>query len=63
MNNEQSIILPKEYLSIKEFTEASGFTMASDILTGSLLRTLAVTKPASKFLELAKRSYFKQSCN
>jgi len=52
MNNEQSIILPKEYLSIKEFTEASGFTMASDILTGSLLRTLAVTKPASKFLEL-----------
>ena len=52
MNNEQSITLPKEYLSIKEFTETSGFTMASDILTGSLLRTLAATKPSSKFLEL-----------
>lgn len=52
MSNEQSIILPRDYLSIKEFTELSGFTMASDILTGSLLRTLAVSKPESKFLEL-----------
>ena len=30
----------------------AGFTMASDVLTCSLLRTLAASKPAGKFLEL-----------
>ena len=44
--------LPKAYNSILKATEASGFTMASDILTCSLLRTLAASKPRSKFLEL-----------
>jgi predicted O-methyltransferase YrrM len=43
---------PKTYKSIDEATKLSGFTMASDVLTCSLLRTLAGTKPAGKFLEL-----------
>jgi predicted O-methyltransferase YrrM len=43
---------PGVYLDIDEATKASGFTMASDVLTCSLLRTLAASKPAGKFLEL-----------
>ncbi len=37
---------------IEESTRAHGFTMASDSQTGSLLRTLAVSKPGGVFLEL-----------
>lgn len=33
-------------------TQAAGFTMASDPLTCTLLRTLAASKPGGKFLEL-----------
>lgn len=43
---------PKAYNTINEATKLSGFTMASDVLTCSLLRTLASSKPAGKFLEL-----------
>src|SRR3954470_5456579 len=43
---------PRAYLQIDKSTVESGFTMASDILTCSLLRTLASTKPSGKFLEL-----------
>jgi len=43
---------PPAYALIDEATKASGFTMASDGLTCSLLRTLAGSKPAGKFLEL-----------
>jgi len=43
---------PKTYRQIEEATKASGFTMGSDALTCSLLRTLAHSKPAGKFLEL-----------
>jgi len=43
---------PGAYLQIDKSTAASGFTMASDILTCSLLRTLASTKPSGRFLEL-----------
>jgi predicted O-methyltransferase YrrM len=43
---------PKTYHDIEEATRISGFTMASDTLTCSLLRTLAASKPSSKFLEL-----------
>lgn len=52
MNSEHNLILPKKYREIKEFTELSGFTMASDLLTGCLLRTLSATKLAANFLEL-----------
>ena len=37
---------------IQQETLAAGFSMASEPLTGSLLRTLAATKPAGRFLEL-----------
>ncbi len=43
---------PKAYNTISEATKLSGFTMASDVLTCSLLRTLASSKPSGKFLEL-----------
>lgn len=47
---EQTI--PGNYWAILEATKASGFNMASDQLTCSLLRTLAASKPKGKFLEL-----------
>lgn len=43
---------PKAYNHLDEATKASGFTMASDTLTCSLLRTLAASKPSGQFLEL-----------
>lgn len=52
MTEEINQRLPKAYNHIDAATRLSGFTMASDILTCSLLRTLAATKPSGKFLEL-----------
>lgn len=52
MKEEIKQQLPKSYLDIDKATKASGFPMASDVLTCSLLRTLATSKPASKLLEL-----------
>jgi predicted O-methyltransferase YrrM len=43
---------PKHYRDILQATQALDFKMSSDILTCSLLRTLAATKPSGKFLEL-----------
>jgi len=43
---------PQAYAEIDKSTKQSGFTMASDVLTCSLLRTLAGSKPSGKFLEL-----------
>jgi len=43
---------PLAYNAIKKATEANGFTMPSEVLTCSLLKTLAATKPGGKFLEL-----------
>jgi predicted O-methyltransferase YrrM len=44
--------IPKAYFDIDTATKESGFTMASDIKTCSLLKTLATSKPSGKFLEL-----------
>jgi predicted O-methyltransferase YrrM len=52
MTEEINQPLPKTYPAIVAATNLSGFTMASDILTCSLLRTLAASKPAGRFLEL-----------
>lgn len=52
MTEEINQELPKTYIDIDEATRISGFTMASDVLTCSLLRTLAASKPSGKFLEL-----------
>jgi predicted O-methyltransferase YrrM len=42
---------PKTYNDIDEATKLSGFTMASDVLTCSLPRTPAASKPSGKFPE------------
>lgn len=52
MTQEVYQLFPKAYWDIDETTKLSGFTMASDVLTCCLLRTLACSKPAGKFLEL-----------
>jgi predicted O-methyltransferase YrrM len=52
MTEEINQQLPKTYLDIDRATKSSGFTMASDVSTCSLLRTLAASKPESNFLEL-----------
>ncbi len=52
MNDKINHSFPETYTAINKATEASGFSMASDILTCSLLRTLAASKPAASFLEL-----------
>jgi len=43
---------PALWEAMQQATEESGFPMASDAKTGSLLRTLAAAKPDSAFLEL-----------
>ncbi len=52
MHDEISQPRPESYHHILEATLAAGFTMASDIKTCSLLRTLAASKPGAEFLEL-----------
>jgi len=58
MTNDQRMLeeirqkYPSAYNAIKVATEASGFTMPSEVLTCSLLKTLAASKPGGKFLEL-----------
>lgn len=52
MNENNMNHLPESYRLIEAETKESGFTMASDLLTGSLLKTIARSKPAGKFLEL-----------
>jgi predicted O-methyltransferase YrrM len=52
MNDTINLHAPKIIDSIYRETVASGFPMASEPQTGSLLRTLAATKPAGAFLEL-----------
>jgi len=43
---------PVALTEIERETASLGFTMASDALTGSLLRTLAAAKPGGRLLEL-----------
>ena len=43
---------PSVLKDIEEATRSIGFTLGSDLLTGSLLRTLAAAKPSGMFLEL-----------
>lgn len=52
MNDLHNINELKSIPSIWAETRDAGFTMASEPLTCSLLRTLAASKPAAKFLEL-----------
>jgi predicted O-methyltransferase YrrM len=52
MNDLHNIKEPKSIPAIWADTRAAGFTMASEPLTCSLLRTLAASKPSAQFLEL-----------
>jgi predicted O-methyltransferase YrrM len=52
MNDVENLRPPAVLAAIEKETSALGFRMASDPKTGSLLRTLAATKPAGEFLEL-----------
>ncbi|MEO7209686.1 MAG: class I SAM-dependent methyltransferase [Chitinophagaceae bacterium] len=56
MTDEINQLLPEAYFDIQEHTRLAGFTMASDVLTCSLLRTLAASKPSGSFLELGTGS-------
>ncbi|HZS05769.1 MAG TPA: class I SAM-dependent methyltransferase [Blastocatellia bacterium] len=52
MNELENLRLPRALTAIQEETAAVGFPLASDLLTGSILRTLVAAKPAGHFLEL-----------
>jgi predicted O-methyltransferase YrrM len=52
MTEEIRQAYPESYHSIEKATKDANFSMASDALTCSLLKTLASSKPAGKFLEL-----------
>lgn len=52
MNDLSNLRLPEAYNAIQAETRAMGFGMISELLTGSLLKTLAATKPNASFLEL-----------
>jgi predicted O-methyltransferase YrrM len=52
MTDEITQNIPKTYFDIDKATKENGFMMSSEIKTCSLLRTLAASKPSSKFLEL-----------
>lgn len=52
MNDLSNLRLPEAYNAIQADTRAMGFGMISEPLTGSLLKTLAATKPNASFLEL-----------
>lgn len=56
MNDTITQRLPKAYSAIAEETRRLGFTMPSDVQTCALLRTLAASKPAGRFLELGTGS-------
>lgn len=62
MTEEIQQQLPEAYMYIDEATKKSGFTMASDVLTCSLLRTLAGSKPSGKFLELGTGTGLSIAC-
>lgn len=51
-NATDFISFPPQYARILARSADVGFTMNSDVLTGTLLRTLAASKPAGRFLEL-----------
>lgn len=52
MNDQKAPQVPAALHTIREETDRLGFTLASEPRTGSLLRTLAASKPGRRFLEL-----------
>lgn len=56
MKDDLFFDIPVQYESITKATKAMQFNMASDLYTGSLLKTLIASKPAGRFLELGTGS-------
>lgn len=56
MQDHLNLNPPPQLDDIERETAATGFSMASDRLTGALLRTLAATKPGGALLELGTGS-------
>lgn len=52
MTEEMTQRYPATYKQILAATHDANFTMASEVLTCSLLRTLAASKPSGRFLEI-----------
>lgn len=52
LNDERNISSPPSYEQILAETQAIGFAMGSDVLTGNFLRMLAASKPSGHFLEM-----------
>ncbi len=52
MLTEKDIIKPDVYNKIVEASANLQFTMPSDLKTGSLLKTLAASKPSGRFLDI-----------
>ena len=52
MDDQNNLSVPQKIPKIEEKTRELGFQMASDYLTGSLLRTLVSTKRCGQILEL-----------
>ena len=52
MDDKAIADVPVAYKKIWEATEELQFNMASDLLTGSLLKTLVASKPSGRLLEL-----------
>ena len=56
MKDDSFFDIPAAYDSIANATRALSFNMASDLYTGSLLKTLVASKPSGHFLELGTGS-------
>ena|ERR1700712_1574927 len=56
MQDNQFPLMPPAYERIRSATAALSFNMASDLFTGSLLKTLAASKTPGRFLELGTGS-------
>src|SRR6266849_3409848 len=52
MDDNSEVQVPERYEAILARSRAAQFQMNSDLLTGSLLRSLAASKPGAAFLEL-----------
>jgi predicted O-methyltransferase YrrM len=52
MFNDEGITVPQFFNQINQASQDINFTMPSDLKTGTLLRSLAASKPGGKFLEL-----------
>ena len=63
MNDAENLVHPAALAGILEETARLGFTMASEPLTGSLLRTLVQSKVGGAVLELGPTAWVRRGCS